>query len=153
MNIKIKSLFLLSAIAFLSACGSQTMGDVTSGTWEYTINKEAIEKESVLIDYEEIDDITDTFEGTYEFYDDGTVQITPTDGDYIYRGDYRTSENSLIISYQTNGVMHVRGDLYQLEFQADSIKNKAVNGSIRVDSDSIWSGNEIYSGSFSMSKE
>lgn len=35
MNIKIKSLFLLSAIAFLSACGSQTMGDVTSGTWEF----------------------------------------------------------------------------------------------------------------------
>lgn len=153
MNIRVKSLFLLSFVAILSACGSQSMGDVTSGTWEYTINKETIEKESVLIDYEEMDDITDTFEGTYEFYDDGTVQITPTDGDYIYRGDYRTSENSLIISYQTQGIMQTRGDLNQLEFQADSIKNKAITGSIRVDNDSIWSGNEIYSGSFSMSKE
>ncbi|GEQ33613.1 hypothetical protein B795N_14950 [Marinilactibacillus psychrotolerans] len=150
---RIKLLFLLSAIAILSACSSQTMGDVTSGTWVYFFNKETIEKESVLIDYEDTEDIIDTFEGEYEFYDDGTVQITPTEGDYIYRGNYRTSEDSLIITYETQGVMQIRGDLYQLEFKADSIKSESVTGSIRVDQDSIWSGNEIYSGSFSMNKE
>lgn len=150
MNIRVKLLFLLSFVAILTGCGSQTMGDVTTGTWKYNIVQEEITKEAEKLEYDKLDD---NIEGVFEFFDDNVVQISDSGMEYTVQGHYLTSENSLVISYEEEGVYGIRGTQRKLEFTAESIRNKNIKGSVRVDSDSELWGSETYIGSFSLDKE
>lgn len=146
MKIILKVLILSCSAFILVGCGSKDLNEVLTGTWNYEIQRD--------------DDINGgTKEGTYTFYEDGTVDVEETDNGDTHVGTYSISEESFVITY--NSVITYENVLAQslpeidvndrLTFDAESINSETITGNSIQNIE--WNKTEVYDGIFTLTKE
>lgn len=107
---------LFIGLVSLSTCGSKSLDEVLTGEWSYNFDLKS----------EDIDDEVE--KGNLTFYNNGEVEIAPSDDTYYYKGSYKISDNTLTIEYEVNDTGLMIGRYYKID--VNEIKAESLTGSI-----------------------